>query len=355
MANAKRSSSPAKVSDIKEMFFKDEYKNHCIFLELLTRKGIAANNRSESLGNIMPLQKLSDGEGNKRALVGGSAIQNGMRETCRRKHPRLLNRERVSDETELMVVYTEPGMHDPNRYWDDCERGYLIAASKAKWRDMKKKHPDLKIKRQALWNLSPAISTTYCHGETVLAQSPLTRYKEEDSNDGGKKNKKDTHRNSETSGLRQDEVLITTFSWHADSSLASHSTPSQVFFFKTTLKDIIPELSNVAGNHARYSYDFSPGSVVCRLCRRTSQMFGGNGWKVENIGPCFGDYKVSYPELQKLIIEEPEYYPGSEFFFGGEVVGSMDSDLRSQFEELGVTCCVSVESMMNAILGRVIE
>jgi len=100
----------------------------------------------------------------------------------------------------------------------------------------------------------------------------------------------------------------------------------------------------VAGNHARFAYDFSPASIVLRVTNAHSS-------KIQN---CFEHDEDSRGYTVKRLIERVESHdiPASELFVGGEVT---KTDEGARLKDLGANIFPGVRAAADAARGRIAE
>lgn len=98
----------------------------------------------------------------------------------------------------------------------------------------------------------------------------------------------------------------------------------------------------VAGNHARFAYDFSPASVVLRVTNAHSS-------KIQN---CFEHDEESRGYTVKKLIEriESKDIPAGELFIGGEVTNTPEG---ARLKELGAQVFAGVRAAADAARARV--
>jgi len=106
--------------------------------------------------------------------------------------------------------------------------------------------------------------------------------------------------------------------------------------------EAIVDPPQVAGNHARFAYDFSPASMVMRVTNAHSS-------KIQN---CFEHDEESRGYTVKRLIERVESndIPAIELFIGGEVT---KTDEGTRLKELGAQVFVGVRAAADAVRARV--
>ena len=98
----------------------------------------------------------------------------------------------------------------------------------------------------------------------------------------------------------------------------------------------------VAGNHARFAYDFSPASIVLRVTHAHSS-------KIQN---CFEHDEESRGYTVKRLIErvESKDISAGEMFIGGEVTNTLEG---ARLKELGAQVFAGVRAAANAARSRI--
>ncbi len=207
-----------------------------VFGAVLTAEGVAANNRGETEGNITTLQKLL-WKGQVHTTVSAEAIRWAIRYYWQMKGIEV-NRKWLDEkedhewEDEGWKGWAKEG---GKTFIDDDLLGYMRAEG-AKI-EGEKGHAD---KRRGVLELARAISTTPFAGDiTFNAKS-------------GEKGR---------TSLYGTEVHATRYQY------AFAMTPERLRVKERALDaiDAIANLGEVAGNHSRFLFDFSPESLVLRI------------------------------------------------------------------------------------------
>ncbi|MGG6297974.1 type I-B CRISPR-associated protein Cas7/Cst2/DevR [Leptolyngbya sp. AN02str] len=210
-----------------------------LFGNILTHHGSAANNRGESDGNITPLQKL-EWKGETHTTVSAEAIRWALRYYWQ-KAGYSVNR-RWNDEANEFAV-TNPNF-DPIGFIDDDVLGFMRAeGAKAENSDepsgKKKRSKGTILSRRGILEVTRAVSSTPYNGDITF-----------NAVSGAK---------SRTS-LYGTEVHATRYQYGFAMTPDRLNDKSRVF----AVLDGLVSLSEVAGNHARFLYDFSPEILVLR-------------------------------------------------------------------------------------------
>ncbi len=207
-----------------------------IFGAVVTANGVAANNRGENEGNITTLQKLL-WQGQVHTTVSAEAIRWAMRYYWQRKGMpvnRVWNDEK--EDHEWRDAKWEGWRQDGGQtYVDDDLLGYMVAEGGKS--EGEKGHAD---KRRGVLEVSRAISTNPYAGDiTFNAKS-------------GEKGR---------TSLYGAEVHATRYQYGFAITPERLREKARVF----DAVEAIANLGEVAGNHSRFLFDFSPESIVLRL------------------------------------------------------------------------------------------
>lgn len=273
-----------------------------VFGSIVTYPGVAANNRGETEGNISTLQKLL-WKGQVHTTVSSEAIRWALRYYWQ-KNGYDVNRE--WDEFKQDHIWKDPEWHawlDPDgkgkgkeRYIDDDLLGFMSArAAKADGSDgdTGKKAKGVCDKRRGVLEIARAISLTPFIGDITF-----------NSRSGEK----------DRTSVYGTEVHATRYQY----SFAM--TPELLMEPKRALLalDAFLYLGEVAGNHSRFLFDFSPESVVLRMTEDPAP-------RVLYIFNQDAEGKVSSKELARRI--RCGDIPGEEVTIGGPL--SADPELES--------------------------
>ena len=210
-----------------------------LFGNILTHHGSAANNRGENDGNITSLQKL-EWEGETHTTVSAEAIRWALRYYWQ-KAGYSVNRRWNDDGNEFAL--TNPDF-DPIGFIDDDVLGFMRAeGAKAENSDessgKKKRSKGTIVNRRGVLEVTRAVSSTPYNGDiTFNAVS-------------GAKNR---------TSLYGTEFHATCYQYGFAMTPDRLKNKSRIL----AVLDGLVSLSEVAGNHARFLYDFSPDSIVLR-------------------------------------------------------------------------------------------
>jgi CRISPR-associated protein Cst2 len=223
-----------------------------LFGNILTHYGTAANNRGENEGNITPLQKL-EWKGETHTTVSAEAIRWALRYYWQKAGYPV---NRLWDEEAKPVadhILQEPN-YDEERFIDDDILGFMRAeAAKAEASELpkgksKKAAPGTVTARRGRLEVTRAVSTTPYSGDiTFNAKS-------------GQKGK---------TSLYGTEVHATRYQYGFALTPNSLKDKSRIH----AVLDGLVSMGEVAGNHARFLFDFSPESIVLRWTHDFSPRF----------------------------------------------------------------------------------
>src|SRR5919202_5556940 len=223
-----------------------------LFGNLLTSYGTAANNRGENEGNITPLQKL-EWKGETHTTVSAEAIRWALRYYWQKAgYP--VNRRCDEDAKPVADhIWQEPNF-DEERFIDDDVLGFMRAeAAKLEASDQpkekgKKAPKGTTTARRGVLEVTRAVSTTpYAGNITFNAVS-------------GQKGR---------TSLYATEVHATRYQHGFALTPDRLKDKSRIH----AVLDGLISIGEVAGNHARFLYDFSPESIVLRWTHDFSPRF----------------------------------------------------------------------------------
>lgn len=223
-----------------------------LFGNLLTSYGTAANNRGESEGNITPLQKL-EWKGETHTTVSAEAIRWALRYYWQRAgYP--VNRRWDEDAKPVADRILQEPNFDEERFIDDDVLGFMRAeAAKLEASDQpkgkgKKAPKGTTTARRGVLEVTRAVSTTpYAGNITFNAVS---------GSKGG-------------TSLYATEVHATRYQYGYALTPDRLKDKSRI----QAVLDGLISIGEVAGNHARFLYDFSPESIVLRWTHDFSPRF----------------------------------------------------------------------------------
>lgn len=254
-----------------------------IFGAVVTASGIAANNRGENEGNITTLQKVLWND-QVHTTVSSEAIRWAIRYYW--QNTGLEVNRKWSDEKEDIEWRDEKfedWIREGRAYIDDDLLGYMKAEGGKS--EGEKGHTD---KRRGVLELSRAVSTTPFVGDiTFNAKS-------------GEKGRTSLY-GAEVHATRYQFGFALTPERLRDKANAKHAL------------NAIANLGEVAGNHSRFLFDFSPESIVLRVTDDPAP----------RLLYCFeqqADGSISVPELVRKV--KAGDILGGELFIGGPLASN---------------------------------
>ncbi|MDS3860587.1 type I-B CRISPR-associated protein Cas7/Cst2/DevR [Thermosynechococcaceae cyanobacterium BACA0444] len=308
---------------------------HYLYGTVLTGEAVAANNRGDNIGNTTTLQKVFH-QDDLHTSVSAEAIRFALRYYFQLESPESVNRKFENGKLEYF---------DKDRtYWnpvagavriDDDLMGFMDAkASVAEKEEVVEEAADDEQPKKGK-------GRSKAKGTVTIRQSPLAV--------------------GRAVSLRpyRGELSFNCVSGAKEAGQLSlyaaemHTTEYQ-YFFGLNLSDVInkahigqlmsavADLPPVAGNHARFAYDFSPASIVLRVTSAHSS-------KIQN---CFehDEENRTYTIAKLLHRVEAGDISASELIVGGEVVTTTEG---KKLEELGVTVFKGVKVAVDEARRRI--
>ncbi len=316
-----------------------------LFATVLTHIAPSANYRGESLENVAAMQKITIGRF-EYPVISPEAMRNAIREILRGYPNVQCNRERLADEEQLAVKFSD--FPDAEKYADDFLMGWLVAqgsADRKKTRDeLKKKGRDpekFTFKRDSVLRMNLAVALEPFRHSTVFTQSP----QQVDS----------PWKNAEHSQLLHRETAVTAFQYPFAINLEDCKTDKQKEWTKSLLQ-AIGELNGVAGNHARSYFEMAPASIVVRLTKQLVAGYDTYGFEIHDTGAGgIGKGVHCLPELVDGLTQDPPDFPGSEFFLGGKLVKDLPQDKRDALAETGINMDRSPQRLLKTIADNMFK
>ncbi len=219
-----------------------------VFANFVTNFGTAANNRAENEGNITTLQKLL-WMGETHSTVSAEAIRFALRRRLGDAEPT----NRSYDEAQRANRWQDPQFkgwtsEKGRTHIDDDLLGYMVVEAAKEGADDNKGSATV---RRAVLEVTRAVSLTPWTGDvTFNAASPGATPSAAKGND---RNKNPVPYGTELHATRYQYGIALTPERLRDKSRAA------------TALTALCDLGNVAGNHGRFLFDFSPDSLVIRL------------------------------------------------------------------------------------------
>jgi CRISPR-associated protein Cst2 len=275
-----------------------------VFGNIITALGTAANNRGLTEGNTTTLQKLV-WAGQVHTTVSAEAIRFALRrhfETIEKTNRRYDEAQRTHSwaDNEFKAWGKDTAKGEP--FIDDDVLGFMIAEG------AKQETKGGAKVRRAVLEISRAVSLTAWTGDvTFNAASPGATPSAQKKGDS----------NPVPYGT---EVHATRYQYGFAFTPSKLRIPARA---RTTIEGLC-SLGNVAGNHSRFLFDFSPESVVFRVSEdpapRILYCFNSNARDV-----------IGIPELLRKV--RAGDIRASELIIGGPILERLSPDDRNVFDE----------------------
>jgi CRISPR-associated protein Cst2 len=290
---------------------------------ILTGEAVAANNRGDNLGNTTTLQKVFH-QDDVHTSVSAEAIRFALRYRFQLEE---MKTNRTYNPATAKVKYIDDKWTDwapdGDVFIDDDLMGFMNAAAAAKEQEdeateategdeekpakgKSKKGKGAAYKRPSPLAVGRAVSLRPYRGE--LSYNSTVR-----KDEGGK---------AAGLSLYNAEMHTTEYQYFFGLNLNDVIKKENI----SHLVDAIVDPPPVAGNHARFAYDFSPASIVLRVTREHSP-------RIQN---CFEhDEETRSYTIEKLIerVKNGDI-PARELYIGGEVASTEEG---ARLKELDVT------------------
>jgi CRISPR-associated protein Cst2 len=282
-----------------------------LFGNILTCHGTAANNRGENEGNITTLQKIL-WKGEVHSTVSAEAIRWALRyywQTSGINHA--VNRQWDDD---LNNNTWQNQNFDDRQYIDDDVLGYMRAeGAKIEASDLDSDQPQPKGKKDK----SPKGTTTAKRGVLEVTRAVSTTPFAGDITFNAKSGSSSTKNNTSLYGT---EVHATRYQYGFAMTPDRLKDKSRII----PVLDGLSSLGEVAGNHARFLYDFAPDSMILRWTHDFSPRFLY----------CFNEDNSGEITVAELIrrVESQDIDP-TELWVSGAIAGTHDGE---QLKALGV-------------------
>ncbi len=299
-----------------------------LFGIVVTAHGTAANNRAETEGNITTLQKIL-WNGEVHTTVSAEAIRFAIRWYWQRAlGEETLNRVWKEGENKPMHEWEDHDFKNWQNHIDDDVLGFMSAEAakeetNAAENPGKKRRRGTAVVRRARLEVTRAISLTPFAGDITFNAASV----------GATPSASSTGKDPVPYGT---EVHATRYQY------GFALTPEELHDKKRALEviDAIVNLSEVAGNQARFLFDFSPDAVVFRWTGDFAPRMLYGFSMDENGALCL-------PDVIKRV-EAGDIAPG-EVVVGGSVAGTPDGE---RLEELGCTVFPGVKKAAGEIKRR---
>ncbi|HBK24987.1 MAG TPA: CRISPR-associated protein [Planktothrix sp. UBA10369] len=296
---------------------------------ILTGEAVAANNRGDNLGNTTTLQKVFH-QDTIHTSVSAEAIRFALRYRFQLENPDLVNRSYDANTSKLehkdeKITYWNSNSTSATKnnqfpsanypYIDDDLMGFMDAEAAGKEKEAElqeeettSKKPKEKLKGKVTKRQSPlaigrAISLRPYRGE--LSFNCVS----------GEKSKGQL-------SLYNAEMHTTEYQYSFGINLGDVIQKEYI----GQLIDAIIDPPPVAGNHARFAYDFSPASIIFRLTHAHSS-------RIQN---CFEHDEINRTYTLERLIErlKAKDIPPTELVIGGEIYATEEGEI---LKNLGVT------------------
>lgn len=290
-----------------------------LFGNIITSRGVAANNRGETEGNRTTLPKVFWGD-KLHVSVSGEAIRWAIRYYWQMMDIPV-NRQWLEENQDIkLILENEKSKYDPAQFIDDDVMGYM---------DAKPGKGNETVKRRGALEVTRAVSLQSAERIEITFNSK--------SGSKGKKGGKDAKAEQAKISIYSTETITTRFQY------GFAITPQRLVKSERVLDVVnaITKLANVGGNHARFLFDFSPESVIFRWTHHPVPQFLY----------CFEQPDadtLTAPRLQQLI--ECEEIPPEEIWILG---GYAFTEEAEKLAEKGVKIYPSIRKGVAALTGQI--
>lgn len=312
---------------------------HYLYGTILTAQAVAANNRGDNLGNTTTLQKVFVND-DVHTTVSAEAIRFALRYRFQlqglkvnRRYDSAAGRLSYDDEKRTSWNPKEPA----SVLIDDDVMGFMdAAAAKAEQED-----EDEGDDEGASDVAAPAKKKTKAKGKTTKRNSPLSigravslrPYRGEISY------------NAVSGEKEKGKLSLYSAEMHTTEYQYSFGLNLDDIVQKANIGHVIDALFDppaVAGNHARFAYDFSPASVVLRVTSAHSS-------RIQN---CFAHDEQTRGYTLKRLVERLKSgdLPASEILVGGDVASKAEGAI---LKELGCLVTGGVDAVAKEARERI--
>jgi len=305
---------------------------HYLYGTVLTSEAVAANNRGDNIGNTTTLQKVFH-QDDLHTSVSAEAIRFALRYYFQLESPDAVNRRFENGELEYF---------DKDRtYWNPKTGAVRIDDDLMGFMDAKAGTAEKEELIEASSEPKPKKGRSKAKGTVTIRQSPLSvgravslrPYRGELSFNCVSGVKK-----AGQLSLYAAEMHTTEYQYSFGLNLSDVIKKSHI----GQLMDAVVDLPPVAGNHARFAYDFSPASIVLRVTNAHSS-------KIQN---CFEHDEDNRTYTISRLIHRVDSgdIPANELIIGGEVASTKDGE---QLVNLGVKTCMGVKAAVDEARQRI--
>ena len=303
---------------------------HYLYGTILTGEAVAANNRGDNIGNTMTLQKVFH-QDDLHTSVSAEAIRFALRYRFQLEG---LNVNRSYDPEAGKLDYedekrTKWNPASGNVYLDDDLMGFMDAeAAKQEQEDEEQDTTETSDSKTARGRRRAKGTTTKRPSPLAIGRAVSLRpYRGELSYNAvsGEKTKG-------ALSLYGTEMHTTEYQYSFGLNLSDVVSKEHIGYLLDAIFDPPP----VAGNHARFAYDFSPASIVLRVTSAHSS-------KIQN---CFehDEEHRTYTIARLLQRIESGDIPAGELIVGGEVSTTPEG---ARLKELGVAVLAGVKAAVD--------
>ncbi len=286
-----------------------------LFGNLITARGVAANNRGETEGNRTTLPKVFWGD-RLHVAVSAEAIRWAIRYYWQMTGQEV---NRLWDEEKQKMDWIDTKFA-PQAFIDDDVMGYMDAKA-GKGGEVSKRRGALEVTRAVSLQSAEKIEITF----------------NSKSGDKGKKGGKDADSERARTSIYSTEAITTRFQYGLAITPQRLHKPERIIH----VVEAVTKLSNVGGNHARFLYDFSPESAIFRWTHHPVPQFLY----------CFEQPDVdtlTAPRLKQLI-ECEEIPPEEIWIFGGYGF----TEEAATLQKLGVKVFPSIRKGVKALTDQI--
>lgn len=294
-----------------------------LFGNIITARGIAANNRAETEGNRTTLPKVFWGE-ELHVSVSAEAIRWAIRYYWQMMGI-AVNREWNEDNQDIKWTNKPDktgNIFNPKAFIDDDVMGYMEAKS-GKGNETFKRRGALEITRAVSLQNAAKIEITF----------------NSKSGSKGKKGNKDADAEKAKTSIYSTETITTRFQYGLAITPQRLEEPTRVL----DVLNAVTKLANVGGNHARFLFDFSPESVIFRWTHHPVPQFLYCFNQPYEYQP-YEDDVLTAPRLQQLI--ECEEIPAQEIYIFG---GYAFTEEAQKLKQMGVNVEPSIRKGVKAL------
>ena len=317
---------------------------HYLYGTILTSEAVAANNRGDNIGNTTTLQKVFH-QDDLHTSVSAEAIRFALRYRFQLEDPGSVNRSYNSSTGKVNSIDEKRTDWNPEAervFIDDDLMGFMDAQAAAK-----EKEDEVEIEEEADMPVPKGKKKKKPKGTVTKRQSPLAvgravslrPYRGELSFNCKSQSEQSKEKKKEQLSLYGAEMHTTEYQYSFALNLGDVVKKAHIY----KLIDAIIDPPQVAGNHSRFAYDFSPESIILRFTNAHSS-------KIQN---CFEhDQKNRTYTIEKLIkrIESGDI-PVDELIIGGDVYHTEEGE---KLKELGVRAIFpGIIAAANAVRQRI--